>query len=498
MRLLLPALHAAACAAAGCPTVPPPAPPAKVMQDQGVAAAVEEVKQMLQNATRANNISGMVVSIVYDQQTVWSGGFGLRDPAKPAGGPPAATDLVRIASVTKVFTTLLLYVLRDKGFVGLDDPVQKYIPEFSVHRYGATRGPITLRQLATHTSGLAREVPYPCSFAEYADGCSESRIVALLAQQSQVAPAGRRFHYSNLGIALLGRALQRAADPSGGTTYEQLVERHILRPLGMPHATFTWNATTQKHTATGTSPGGGAVPTHWTDAWDSPCGGLFASAADLAALMRFLFRDDAPADGGQQLLDGDSIREMLLPGVLLRDGGAVGSPWEMAMSGGVWIKGKQGELGGYRSAVALAEDYRLGIFVSALQTAVPEGTVWTVPAMGVLLPPLQKALERLAQPAAVPSPSLYVGSYCGGRAAVSLSPAGEMLLGGELIGAPLRLSAPPQLPVPHSLRTEETGELPSCRWLDDGHDSEVAYFNVTAGAPASSFSWMGMLCYRDR
>lgn len=80
---------------------------------------------------------------------------------------------IRIASITKVFTSLFLYRLRDLGIVNLDDPVDRYLPnvhnfihfahfQFSVRSTFQSTRPITLRNLASHTSGLQREVfPHP-------------------------------------------------------------------------------------------------------------------------------------------------------------------------------------------------------------------------------------------------------------------------------------------------------------------------------------------------
>lgn len=55
-------------------------------------------------------------------------------------------------------------------------------------------------------------------------------------------------------------------------------------------------------------------------------------------------------------------------------------------SDGFWTKSKQGELDGYRSCITLIDDLKLGIFVSALQSEVPEGSVWAIPAINILAP----------------------------------------------------------------------------------------------------------------
>lgn len=190
-----------------CPAYPPLAPTKDVLADPGVRAALSKVQETLQAAAAALP-SGLVATIVLNQTTMWSGGFGHRSPKSHE--PPRSSDLVRIASITKVFTDLLVYKMRDAESVSLDDPLAKHLRGFEMR--GAlgsrTRGTITLRNLASHTSGLPRETPYPCSLG--GQHCTEADVLALLKDIYPVLAPYRRFHYSNLGIALLGRALAHA------------------------------------------------------------------------------------------------------------------------------------------------------------------------------------------------------------------------------------------------------------------------------------------------
>ena len=146
----------------------------------------------------------MTATIVYDQTTLWRGGFGKRDAVDdPAGGPPRASDLVRVASISKVFTDVLLYALRDAGVVGLDDDVADYVKGFETKHYGDTKEVVTLGALASHLSGLPREIP-AADFTSADD--PEADVLAALSTTYPVLPPNRRFHYSNLGVGLLGRA----------------------------------------------------------------------------------------------------------------------------------------------------------------------------------------------------------------------------------------------------------------------------------------------------
>jgi CubicO group peptidase (beta-lactamase class C family) len=121
-----------------------------------------------------NNVSGLVVTVVYDQQTLWTKGYGTSNPfSHPRGAPPDGSQLVRVASITKTFTSMLAFVMRDSGVVGLDEDVRTHVPTFDVQSPYAVENVTTLRQLASHTSGLPRDLGFPCGFNP---ACSDAEV----------------------------------------------------------------------------------------------------------------------------------------------------------------------------------------------------------------------------------------------------------------------------------------------------------------------------------
>jgi len=121
--------------------------------------------------------------------------------------PLDGDTLFEIGSVTKVFTALLLADLTEDGKVGLDDPVESHLPSgVNVPERG---GPITLRELALHHSGLPR-LPTNMNPADpanpYAD-YSVEQLYAFLSGHELARDVGAQYEYSNLGYGLLGHAL---------------------------------------------------------------------------------------------------------------------------------------------------------------------------------------------------------------------------------------------------------------------------------------------------
>ena len=141
-----------------------------------------------------------------------------------------------IGSISKVFTTILLADEVVNGRMNLDDPIAKYLPKtLTVPNRGDKE--ITLKDLATHTSGLPR---MPGNFTPadaknpFADYTLE-QLYAFLSDYTLPRDIGAQYEYSNLGMGLLGHILELHTN----TTYEDLVIERIAKPLGMNHTRIT-------------------------------------------------------------------------------------------------------------------------------------------------------------------------------------------------------------------------------------------------------------------
>ena len=150
----------------------------------------------------------------------------------PKMGPPTEHTGYRIASISKVFTDLMMYQLRDLGILpSLDDDITKYDHQFSVlNPFGKTKRGITFRQLSSHMSGLPRNPP---CLGLFVSGCNASadQIYKDIANFRLLSPPGTRPSYSNLGIGLLGRVLEKVTKPP--QVWEDYIEKEVLVPLGM-------------------------------------------------------------------------------------------------------------------------------------------------------------------------------------------------------------------------------------------------------------------------
>jgi D-alanyl-D-alanine-carboxypeptidase/D-alanyl-D-alanine-endopeptidase len=187
----------------------------------------------------------------------------------------AVDRFVEIGSFTKVLTGTALMRMAAAGLLDPDDPVERHLP--------ATPGTgITLRNLATHTSGLPRLPPDPIGILQLADpyaAFDQSALTRALARLDKVAvrPPGQR-EYSNFGYAVLGAALVAAA----GAPYEELLAEHVLRPLDVDEVGVRPDAD-RRLLAPGLF---GRARRPWTmDGPILPAGGLWATPRAVADLL---------------------------------------------------------------------------------------------------------------------------------------------------------------------------------------------------------------------
>ena len=139
-----------------------------------------------------------------------------------------------IASITKTFTTILLADMVKRGLVNLDDPIGKYLPTtVKIPTYNGHE--ITLKDLATHTSGLP---DFPAGWIRNHTYTTQ-QVYSFLSNTSLMSEPGIKANYSDIGMGLLGHILSIKA----GVPYPQLVKDRILSVLGMDSTGIAMNST---------------------------------------------------------------------------------------------------------------------------------------------------------------------------------------------------------------------------------------------------------------
>ena len=279
------------------------------------------VRERLKPFVDRGELSGVVALVGNADGVVAVEAIGRRNLEKDL--PMEPDTLFRIASMTKPITAVGILMLADEGKLTVDDLVEKHLPEFRGPMLVASKSgdsvtlkppsrPITLRDLLTHTSGLAGMPPPGLSDLYTKRDRTLAEGVMAYSQRPLDFEPGSKWSYCNTGIDTLGRVIEAVS----GVSYETFLKDRLFGPLGMVDTTFyplpeqrkrtaaTYDRKDGKLVAVASSligpPEGAKYPI--------PAGGLYSTAPDLAKFYRMLLRRGAL--DGRRYLSEASVEAM--------------------------------------------------------------------------------------------------------------------------------------------------------------------------------------------
>jgi CubicO group peptidase (beta-lactamase class C family) len=180
-----------------------------------------------------DSAASLTIGVVTAQGLAWTKTYGFADV--PNRKLANRQSVYRIGSITKMFTAVMLQQLAALGKLRLSDPVERYYPEIrEIRGYSKLQQPITLQQLATMTSGIAREPEQEGPFWTGQVSMWDSTLHLALSHTNMQYTPGEKYMYSNIGYAILGAAVARAA----GMPYVTWQKEKMFAPLGMQHTAF--------------------------------------------------------------------------------------------------------------------------------------------------------------------------------------------------------------------------------------------------------------------
>jgi CubicO group peptidase (beta-lactamase class C family) len=279
-----------------------------VAQHPRVNQALNLLKVWLDAQRDYDQIPAISAGIVYDQDLLWSAGFGYADIEHKT--PATRATLHSICSISKLFTSIAVMQLRDAGKVRLDDPVGKHLSWFTIKRGDPQSAEITVEGLLTHASGLPRESDFPYWTGPDFKFPSREQVVEQLSKQETLYPAETYFQYSNLGLTLAGEIVAAAS----GQPYANYIREHIIEPIGLRSTTPEMPEQERGHKlATGYSAlrrkGGRVAVPFFSARGIAPAAGYASTVEDLARFASWQFRV-LGRKGGEEVLKSNTLREM--------------------------------------------------------------------------------------------------------------------------------------------------------------------------------------------
>ena len=331
----------------GCTT---PAPVAESNPRGSYRHTEKYLSWLVDREMAANEITGLSIALVDDQQVIWQKGFGYADLEN--GIPATPATIYRAGSIAKLFTAAAIVQLAERGRIDLDQPLATALPEFSIKSRFPTAGPVTPRNVMTHHSGL------PSNFLRgmfVRDPARFESIVESIRDEHLSFPPNYVFSYSNVGMALLGAAVQKVSSEP----FDDYMERQFFRPLGMAHSSFAPRAIAKAYDR--------HKEIEVFSLRDMPAANLLSNVTDLSQFLKMQFAGGK--SGTQRILSGASVAEMLrvqnadLP---LTFNAYVGLGWMLSgieVPGGGPVASHGGSLPDSHSMLAMLPEHKLGVVV---------------------------------------------------------------------------------------------------------------------------------------
>ena len=268
-----------------------------------VASNLRFFESWIKSQIAYQQIPGISIGIVYDQELIYAKGFGYADREKKIAAGPGT--VYRIGSISKLFTSIAIMRLRDEGKLQLDDPVEKHLSWFKIRQKYPEAPVITIRHLLTHTSGLPRDAAFPY-WTDF-NFPTREQIIEMLPKQETVYPAETKWKYSNLGLTLAGEIVAAVS----GEPYDEYIRTNILELLGMTGTSVTIGKNDPRLVVGygRRMPDGSRAVMRFTDARGiTPAANLSSTVEDLARFVAWQLR--LRESGGREILKSSTIKEM--------------------------------------------------------------------------------------------------------------------------------------------------------------------------------------------
>lgn len=354
----------------------------KLASHPDVASNIALLEAWLEARMAYDGQPGVSVAIVYDQDLVYAKGFGYANVATEK--PMQAGSIYRIASHSKLFTSIALMRLQEAGKLDLDDPIVKHLPWFDIKDTHEGDRPITIRQLITHTSGLSREIG--SAYWQNFDFPTIDEVKERVAELETIFPTENRWKYSNFALTLAGEIVATVS----GQSFANYVQENIITPLGMTQTSVELPAEHEAALATGYGrrmPDGTRAVMPFVDARGMAAAtGVSSTVTDMAKFISWQFR--LRAGNETEILNANTLREMQRVQWVLPDwDGGWGLGFGINRYKGRDLIGHGGGYPGYITNTRIDADEKIGVvaFTNALggpaYTVLARAFDWIAPAI---------------------------------------------------------------------------------------------------------------------
>ncbi|MBN1184159.1 MAG: beta-lactamase family protein [Bacteroidales bacterium] len=280
----------------------------------GYSDLINECEELIIKKMESDNIIGVSVAIIVNDTVILKKGFGYAD--KDNNILMTENTVVNIASATKTFTALAIMQLQEKGLLDINQPLHKYMPQFSPLIRNENLDNLTVKSVITHSSGIQTDV---LKNADLGSG-KYTDVLGYINESFLLYPPGLVESYSNSAYNILGHLIKQVS----GQDYPEYIHDNILSPLGMNNSGFLPDSLKGR-----TRVYSGGESMHEYGFRDIASGGIYTSINDFIIYAKELMH--AYNGSNSSLLNTSTIREMftLQSGNVIIESNKKGLGWFM-------------------------------------------------------------------------------------------------------------------------------------------------------------------------
>jgi beta-lactamase class C len=323
---------------------------------------LDEFELFMNEKLKATGVPGAAVAIVKNSEIIFLKGFGVKEVG--TRDKIDTRTLFRLGSVSKSVTSLLAGILVEDSIIGWDDPVSKYLPDFSLRTLpGANE--LLVKHILSHTTGL----PYHAYTNLVEEGHDHEYLTTLLCDINVIGNPGEVYSYQNVAYSIIEQIIAAASCES----FETQMKEKVFGPLRMSQASLSYDDFT--HNSNAASPHlfrGGRwkqIPVSDTYYNVASAGGINASITDMAKWMLAMLGHQA------DVISQNALSELYQPRIRATAKNRnfnrwsrikrsyYGLGWRVIQFPSDTLSYHGGYVNGFRSEVALNLDEELGICV---------------------------------------------------------------------------------------------------------------------------------------
>jgi len=282
---------------------------------QSLNKAKSTIDSFIEKKMNEAGIVGVGASIIIDKKVAWANAYGYAD--RQTKIPFTTSTIMNIASISKTFTGVCIMKAVEEGKVSLDEDINHYLP-FKIINPNFPDEKITLRHLATHTSGLTDRYPFYTDSTYYYGGRKPEPLGDFL--KNYFVPGGKHYSkdnflnakpgtnrdYSNIGAGLAGYIIELRT----GQKLNDYARKNIFKPLKMQNSGWALNEiNSKKHSKLYEKKGDSIVQIQLYEGVTYPDGGVRTSVQELSRFFISLLNDGKYQK--TRILKKETVDEML-------------------------------------------------------------------------------------------------------------------------------------------------------------------------------------------